>query len=155
MTTGDDGTRLTPEQRFGAAVRQAREEHGWTQAELARQLSSFYQDGYSHSTVAKTEAGSRPVRLNEASAYASILRRDLALMVRAPGPYNDLAEQLKTIHAKMREVDRQRKDLTGEKARLEAEAEDVRMRLEWLDRNEQQRADRAKGADGGVDREEA
>lgn len=145
MTNVDAGDGLTPEARFGRAVREAREEFGWTQSDLASHMSSMYSAGYTQSTIAKTEAGTRPVRLNEAAALAIVLRRDLALMIRTPGPYNDLTRQLRTVQASIRDLDRQGKKLRVERAEMDSQAEELRIRLEYLEQRE--------GHSGGVDQE--
>ncbi|MGC5007440.1 helix-turn-helix transcriptional regulator [Streptomyces sp. DT203] len=59
-----------PERLFGVRLRALRERWGYSQEELARvmQRAGFK---WQQTTAAKTEAGNRPVRLNEAYALAA------------------------------------------------------------------------------------
>lgn len=65
----------TPEHLFGALVRHYREERGWSQRQLALRLADV---GWtvpepSQSVVARMEAATRPLRLNEALLVALAL----------------------------------------------------------------------------------
>jgi transcriptional regulator with XRE-family HTH domain len=62
----------TPEQTVGERVRHLRLDRGWSQAELAARVSSALPN-WGQTTVAKTEAASRPIRVNEAAAIAAAL----------------------------------------------------------------------------------
>jgi transcriptional regulator with XRE-family HTH domain len=68
---------------LGAHVRHLRQSHGWTQQDLARKLESV---GFSlhQSAIARIEAGTRPVRLNEAVALTTVLSVDLSKLLRSP-----------------------------------------------------------------------
>lgn len=60
-----------PERYLGARVRQLREQFGYSQEHLAK-LMQEAKLKWGQTTVAKTEAGSRPVRVNEAVALADL-----------------------------------------------------------------------------------
>ena len=63
----------TAEQDAGAKVRALRTAKGWSQQALAQHLSDYYSLNWLQSTVAKTEAALRPIRLNELSVLAHAL----------------------------------------------------------------------------------
>jgi transcriptional regulator with XRE-family HTH domain len=65
------------EAAFGARVRSLRKTRGWSQERLAEQMQ-LLGFGWLQSTVAKTENGQRPLRLNEAAALAEVLGVPLA-----------------------------------------------------------------------------
>lgn len=66
---------------LGERVRELRRARGWSQDELARRMRSA---GFSwlQSTVAKTEAADRPIRVDEAASLATILGVDIADLIR-------------------------------------------------------------------------
>jgi transcriptional regulator with XRE-family HTH domain len=73
-----------PERTLAAQARAYREKLGMTQAEVARQMSD--RGAVMHqTTIAKIEAGQRPVRVNEAVLLAGILHATLADLLTAPG----------------------------------------------------------------------
>lgn len=69
---------LSPEKRFAAAVRQAREARGWSQEALARELASIGLAVGGQSGVARIERADRPTRLNEVVQIAQLLGLDLS-----------------------------------------------------------------------------
>src|SRR5688500_12823306 len=72
VTTMNDEDR-TPEETVGANIKMLRAQRGLTQAELAEAMQGL---GHSwiQTTVAKTEAAARPLRLNEVADLAHVLR---------------------------------------------------------------------------------
>lgn len=64
---------MTPEQWLARALRTAREALGMSQENVA-QAMSLYDFNWRQTTVQKTEAASRPIRVNEAIALAEVLR---------------------------------------------------------------------------------
>lgn len=68
----------TAEEAFGAQVRAARESRQWTQAYLRRQLATAFNIKLSQTAMARLEQGKRPIRLNEVSALAHLLRLDIS-----------------------------------------------------------------------------
>ncbi|QER88599.1 helix-turn-helix domain-containing protein [Streptomyces tendae] len=63
--------RITAEEVMGKQVKRIRELRGWSQQELARRMVD---KGYSwrQTTVAKTEAADRPIRVNEVQGLAIV-----------------------------------------------------------------------------------
>ncbi|WFR84649.1 helix-turn-helix transcriptional regulator [Arthrobacter sp. Y-9] len=62
----------TPDELFGLAVKQLRENEGWTMSELATRLSDAGLTNFHPTTVARMERGERPVRLSEAVVIARL-----------------------------------------------------------------------------------
>lgn len=60
------------EERFGTRVRALREATGMPQAHIARVLTVSHGLKWDQSTVARTEAAQRPIRLIEAAALAEV-----------------------------------------------------------------------------------
>ncbi len=74
---------VQPEQAFGQHVRWLRHTRHWSQADLAQQMSALGH-GWHQTTVAKTESGARPLRLNEADALAGLFEANLTDLLRPP-----------------------------------------------------------------------
>jgi|GEM_PF-4985214 len=72
----------SPEAAFGSRVRTLRLAKGWSQAELAARVA-VHLPGWAQTTVAKTEAATRPIRLNEASGLAAALEVPLQQLLDA------------------------------------------------------------------------
>lgn len=74
---------LQAERRFGARVRQARTERGWSQRELAADLAA---KGIKldPSAITRLEKGQRPIRLDEAATLAEIFGIPLEEMIKPP-----------------------------------------------------------------------
>lgn len=62
---------------FGQNLRSAREDRGWSQSELARQMADAGWPKYNQMTVSRTEEGRRMPRLDEAIALADRVDRSL------------------------------------------------------------------------------
>lgn len=58
---------------FGAVIRCARTKRGWSQRELASQVSVALGRETTPLTITRTEAGTRPVPLDEVAAFAVVL----------------------------------------------------------------------------------
>ena len=73
----------TPEQVAGERIREIRIARHLTQAALAKAMQAL---GYSwiQTTVAKTEAAERPLRLNEATDLAGVLGVDVSYLLTPP-----------------------------------------------------------------------
>lgn len=65
---------------FGTALRTARSDRGWSQQRIADNMTEL---GFSwhQTTCAKTEAGDRPVPLEEAAALAALLGTSVGAML--------------------------------------------------------------------------
>ena len=76
---------LTPEETAGRELRRLREARRWSQEETARRMGAYGYD-FHQTAIAKTEAGQRPLRLNEAAAFACLFGVALAdLLTAVPG----------------------------------------------------------------------
>lgn len=70
--TDTAGTRLpTPEELAGHELRRLRTVRGWSQEEVARRMAEYGYDWH-QTTVGRTEAATRPLRLNEAVSLAAL-----------------------------------------------------------------------------------
>lgn len=61
------------DKRFGKVLKEHREHRGWTQPQMAEKLTEHGVQPMHDTTVAKIEAGTRSVRINEAVAIADLL----------------------------------------------------------------------------------
>jgi len=116
----------TPEQRFAAQVRRLRIDRGWSQAELAARLQSTL-PAWAQTTVAKTESASRPIRLNEVAALATVLGVALHELIDAPQNVAILQAQAKVeslLHEEAILLARKR-DLIRTVDRLEHDIEEI------------------------------
>lgn len=68
---------------FGRTVRDARKVRGWTQEELAANLSEALGRHMKPLTVCRVEAGTRPTPLPEVAAFAAVLNLSLDALIRA------------------------------------------------------------------------
>lgn len=70
------------EAALGERVRELRQARGWSQDHLARRMRSI---GFNwmQSTVAKTEAAERPIRVGEAASLATVFEVDIADLFRS------------------------------------------------------------------------
>lgn len=77
----DAPPKTRPEVLLGERVRSLREQRGWSQDELAARMKDL---GFNwlQSTAAKTEKAHRPIRVDEATALASLLDVELNDLVR-------------------------------------------------------------------------
>lgn len=70
------------ESAFGRGIKALRQTRGWSQAKLADLMEAHTGWPVSQSMVAKTETGTRPIRLNEALAFAEVLDETVDVMLR-------------------------------------------------------------------------
>jgi transcriptional regulator with XRE-family HTH domain len=66
-----DSTQSDPESWVGLRFRELRKERGWSQDDLARRMEELGWPMH-QTTVAKLEAGKRPIRLNEVAHLAML-----------------------------------------------------------------------------------
>lgn len=69
------------EDAFRAVMRVSREVKRWSQSDLADRMQALGFDSWRQSTVAKVEAGERPLRLAEALAIAGLFETTIPQMV--------------------------------------------------------------------------
>ncbi|MFI9610356.1 helix-turn-helix domain-containing protein [Streptomyces sp. NPDC052023] len=135
--------RMTAEEVMGKQVRRIRELRGWSQQELARRM---HDKGYSwrQTTVAKTEAADRPIRVNEVQGLAIVFGvtvNDLLAvpiddyeMLGAASRLTELRTLAEAANQRVLELRRTRERVDQE---VEAAEEECRRLLDQID--EQQR----------------
>lgn len=108
---------------IGSAVRSHRERRGMSQAELARRMKN---QGYSWypATVARTETGERPLRLDEALSLAGILGVTIQALYTAPTASS--AEEDQLVSAIM-QTERMLTAAEAQAARAQARAQQSRV----------------------------
>jgi transcriptional regulator with XRE-family HTH domain len=91
--------------RFGKRLKAERERRGWTQPQMANLLSEKGVAPMHATTIAKIEAGSRSVRINEAVGIADLFEVSLdSLLGRKPGTQgSDLTYRLSVLAANAHE----------------------------------------------------
>jgi transcriptional regulator with XRE-family HTH domain len=87
------------ERRFGDKVRQWRRARNWSQDDLVERLRDHGFEMH-QTTVAKIERGTRPLRVAEAMALASILGVPPLAVFHGPGP-EDQPESMEFLQRKM------------------------------------------------------
>lgn len=119
-----------PERYLGTRVRQLREQFAYSQDQLARlmQEAGFK---WGQTTVAKTESGGRPVRVNEAVALAHLFGltvNDLLPLVSLLNEEHDLAQDYQAFRLAVALATSSRlrlEDIAARKAALDEEASHV------------------------------
>lgn len=81
-----------PERRLGRSIKLMRGHRGMSQADLASSLNQLGKTRFTQSMIAKTEAGDRPIRLNEALDFAFVLGEELELLLLLEDDEQMLAE---------------------------------------------------------------
>jgi transcriptional regulator with XRE-family HTH domain len=94
-------TALNVEGILGAKIRQLRERAGWSQADLAERLKAVGFE-FHQTTVAKMEAGKRPIRVAEVFALGVVFRMPMTALMHLP---------LKADLPSLSELDRQLKEI--------------------------------------------
>lgn len=72
---------MEDEEAFRASMRSLREERGWTQADLARELTESGWSGVYQTTISRMEKGERPIRIGEARGIARVFGVTVGLMI--------------------------------------------------------------------------
>lgn len=103
---------------FGTRLRQARERAGISQEHLAVNLLVMHDVNWHQTTVGKTEAGERPIRLNEAVAVADLLGVPLHELVYDRG---DDAPRIERVALAYAELARIRGEIDTQLSRLRRE----------------------------------
>jgi transcriptional regulator with XRE-family HTH domain len=108
--------------RFRQRVRDERESRDWSQAALADKLSTDKRPMHP-TTVAKIEAGTRSVSIDEAARIADLFEMSIdSLVGRQVGMKGDLAHALHALHAV---VSKSAWDLTGMHASIDERLTDI------------------------------
>ncbi len=126
------GGRPSAERRFGRTVRELRKARGWSQADLAQALR---QRGHSmHQTmIAKTEIGTRPVRLNEAEDLAAVFGMGLTELLawsEEDRGWREVQGFLNELRAGLRRLDAEHDALTSRLRVVESEREHVQRMID-------------------------
>jgi transcriptional regulator with XRE-family HTH domain len=86
VVNDDRLTRPDAERRAGVQLRKLREARGWSQREVSERMKPFGYD-WQQTTVARIEAATRPLRLNELLDLAALFSVSLTdLLMPAGGP---------------------------------------------------------------------
>jgi transcriptional regulator with XRE-family HTH domain len=134
FTTMNDRDRKTPEEHVGANVKYWRTKMGLTQAELAEAMQGL---GHSwiQTTVAKTEAADRPLRVNEVADLARVLGTRLPHLVSSHADW-ELEAIKATLEAYMGHAIRLKRDIDELNQQLAAKRqtyEETRKRVRELE----------------------
>jgi transcriptional regulator with XRE-family HTH domain len=102
---------ITPEASAGYAVRKMREDRNWSQRQVAQQMVVRGHKGWRQGTVSTTEAGQRPLRVNELVALADIFGATLDDLV-MHNPFHGLSlsaarKELAQVKAQVVQLDRE------------------------------------------------
>lgn len=132
----------TPEERFGRAVRAARESRRWSQEELSYLLKAETQVTIDQSGVARIESGKRAVRLNEVVALSRLLgihfstdshvedhAMDERLLAEAENELAKTEHAMDMLRARIEERDRELTELRAQMARLAVSRDRVQTRV--------------------------
>ncbi|MEV7983344.1 helix-turn-helix transcriptional regulator [Streptomyces sp. NPDC086519] len=135
---------------FGALVRTARENRQWTQADLAKRLGSLLGREVNPLAITRTEAGKRPVPLDEVAALAQLLNLELDPLLNPPrvqGSAHDLKKRAAELRDELDQGHQQEVQLMAAYASASQQLRAVRTRKDELER-ELQAVERAiKAAD--------
>ena len=97
-----------PERRFADALRDERIQHGWTQKAVANTMVKLGFPSFMQTTIAKIEAGHRPISLNEAMAFTVIFGKSILADVLGLEPNAGVAQDAESIQniEKLQETER-------------------------------------------------
>lgn len=135
---------------FGALVRTARENRQWTQADLAKRLGAELGKEVNPLAITRTEAGKRPVPLDEVAALAHLLNLELDPLLNPPrvhGSAGDLRRRAEKLRDEINRGHQREVELMATYASVSQQLRRVRTEKDELER-ELQAVERAlKGAD--------
>lgn len=72
------------EKAFIRSMKRLREDRGWTQADLAREMTDLGWSGMYQTTISRMEKGERPVRIGEARGLAKVFGVTVGMMIAQP-----------------------------------------------------------------------
>jgi len=137
----------TAEELAGAELRRLRQLRRWSQDEVARRMSASGHANWHQTTVGKTEAAARPLRLNEAVTLAALFdipvtqlvapitlnAADIEGEIRAEGErWEKVVAENQAAQTALEEAAVRTRAAQGDLARTAAEAGRVRARLDYL-----------------------
>lgn len=132
MLNEDEKTALQgveDEANFIAAMKRIREEHGWSQGELARRMTDAGWEGFHQTTISRIEKGERPVRLAEAQGLAQVLGALLGQMILP----SDQSKSLRDLELSVQRLNQAAHAITGAVQEFQAESAVVRYQLMELE----------------------
>ncbi|MEU7726141.1 helix-turn-helix transcriptional regulator [Streptomyces sp. NPDC040724] len=124
-------------QSFGALVRQARENRQWTQADLAKRLGALLSREVNPLAITRTEAGKRPVPLDEVAALAQLLNLELDPLfnpVRVPGSVVELEKRAAELREEIDQGHQQELQLMAAYASVNQQLRQLRTRRDETER---------------------
>ncbi|MFJ8783170.1 helix-turn-helix domain-containing protein [Streptomyces sp. NPDC102476] len=122
---------------FGALVRTARENRMWTQADLAKRLGALLGREVNPLAITRTEAGKRPVPLDEVAALAHLLHLELDPLLnppRVPGSADELHKRAEELRNEINQGHQQEVQLMAAYASVSQQLRQVRTEKEELQR---------------------
>lgn len=128
--TAKDGGEVDPEKMLGKLLRSVRESRGRSQQDVARAMSAR---GFSwlQTTVAKTEAGQRPFRVNEFISLCAVLGMDASEVISSAQSGVDARSLERSAKIRARRMDVLRAESALQAAREEvARAKDTLQRMQ-------------------------
>jgi transcriptional regulator with XRE-family HTH domain len=119
------------DKRFGQRVKAEREDQGWSQADMAKALSTVGVHRMHPTTIAKIEAGDRSVRINEAVGIADLFEVSLDALLGRQWPHDaSLMFALRTLAGYARDAKRQIVQARGVAADVGEILEDAEQRFD-------------------------
>lgn len=97
------------ESRFITAMKRHREDRGWSQGKLAREMNGMGWESFHQTTIRRIEDGERAVRLGEARALARIFGTTVGQMT-AP---NDIERMMSSFAEDLQNLENAERDLAG------------------------------------------
>ncbi|MGA7418614.1 MAG: helix-turn-helix transcriptional regulator [Acidimicrobiales bacterium] len=124
----------TPEEYVGASIRRLRQAHGWSQEQLARAMSDA---GFKwiQTTVAKTEAAERPIRLGEMIGLARLFGVEAHEMFEPPSDTGDAQADVIRRNHELAQLEAEERSLQGRLKGVQDEFAEVRARMEQAKAN--------------------
>jgi transcriptional regulator with XRE-family HTH domain len=122
---------------FGALVRKARENRQWTQADLAKRLGSLLSREVNPLAITRTEAGKRPVPLDEVAALAQLLNLELDPLLNPPqvrGSADELKKRAAELHDELNQGHQQEVQLMAAYASVSQQLRAIRTRKDEVER---------------------
>ncbi|WNI15218.1 helix-turn-helix domain-containing protein [Actinacidiphila sp. ITFR-21] len=135
---------------FGKAVRRARENRRWTQADLAQRLGAVLGKEVNPLAVTRIESGKRPVPLPEVAALAGLLNLEIDPLIN-PAPVRlgqaELVHRAEEVRSELDAAYQEEVRLMAASASANQQLRQLRMRQDGLER-ELQAIERATTRDG-------
>ncbi|MFC9518558.1 helix-turn-helix domain-containing protein [Nocardiaceae bacterium NPDC056970] len=89
---------MSDDDRFAENMKLLREQRGWSQGEMARQMQRAGWGTFHQTTISRIEKGDRPVRVGEAGAIAEVLGASLGRLIDRPAVVHELTKLSSLLH---------------------------------------------------------